>query len=321
MPHILVAGTLHPSGIDLLRSAPGVTFDYVEEISEPSYAPLIGKADGLVIRTQPLSAATVERAERLKIVSRHGVGYDAVDLPSLNRRGIALAIVGDVNSVPVAEHAMMLLLACAKRLIRADRAVREGQWGWRNRVEPIELSGKHLLILGYGRVGRRLAGLAAAFGMEVAAHDPYLARLGWPEGPVRQAADLEEGLAWADAVSVHVPKTDRPVIGAAEIAAMKKGAILINTARGGLIEEAALVAALEEGRVGAAGLDVFEGEPPPQDHPLFGFDQVVLTPHNAALTAECSLRMALSSVHNVLDFFAGRIDTSLVVNAADLRPG
>jgi D-3-phosphoglycerate dehydrogenase / 2-oxoglutarate reductase len=319
MPHVLVAGKLHPRGIELLGSAPGITFDYVEEISEPSYAPLIGKADGLVIRTQPLSSATIEQAGRLKIVSRHGVGYDAVDLPSLNRRGIALTVVGDVNSVSVAEHAMMLLLAAAKRLIRADRSVRDGQWSWRNRVEPTELAGKRLLILGFGRIGRHLARMAAAFGMEVRAHDPFLATIGWPAGPVAEAADLKEGLAWADAVSVHVPKTDRPVLGADELSAMKHGAVLINTARGGIVEEDALVAALVSGRVGAAGLDVLEDEPPPPDHPLIKFDQVVLTPHIAALTAECSLRMALSSVQNVLDFFDGKIDTSLVVNGAHIR--
>src|SRR5438046_2630532 len=110
MPHVLVAGKLHPSGIALLESAKGVSFDYVEEVSESSYAPLIDKADGLVIRTQPLSAATVARAQRLKIVSRHGVGYDAVHLPSLVERGIVLTVVGDVNSISVAEHSMMLIL-------------------------------------------------------------------------------------------------------------------------------------------------------------------------------------------------------------------
>jgi D-3-phosphoglycerate dehydrogenase / 2-oxoglutarate reductase len=321
MPHILVAGKISEPGLDLLREAPGVTFDVVEEVSEPSYAPLIGRADGLVIRTQPLSAATIAEAGRLRIVSRHGVGYDAVDLASLNRRGIALAIVGDVNSVPVAEHAMMLILAASKRLVRADRSVREARWGWRNAVEPTELSGKRLLILGYGRVGQRLAGLAAAFGMAVAAHDPYLSRTGWPAGPVAEAADLAAALAEADIVSVHVPKTDRPVLGAAEIAQMKRGAIVVNTARGGVVDEAALIAALAEERLGGAGLDVFGEEPPPPDHPLFAMDQVVLTPHNAALTAECSLRMALASVQNVLDFFAGRIDRGLVVNAADAGIG
>ncbi|PBB24398.1 hydroxyacid dehydrogenase [Mesorhizobium sp. WSM4307] len=319
MPHVLIAGRLHPSGIALLDATPGVTYDYVEDVSEPSYAPLIDQAEGLVLRTQPLSGATVARASKLRIVSRHGVGYDAVDLPSLNSRGIALAIVGDVNSVSVAEHAMMLLLAASKRLVRADKAVRDGNWGWRNSLEAQELFGKRLLIIGYGRIGRHLARMAAAFGMEVRAHDPLLSKQGWPDGSIISQSNLAQGLAWADAVSVNVPKADEPVIGAGEIAVMKRSAILINTARGGVVDEVALGAALRDGRIGAAGLDVFDDEPPPLDHPLFGLDQVILTPHIAGLTAECGERMAVSSVQNVLDFFAGKIDPTLVVNDARLN--
>ncbi|MGY4752548.1 hydroxyacid dehydrogenase [Pannonibacter sp. Q-1] len=319
MPHVLIAGKLHPSGIELLSSAPGITFDYVEEVSEESYAPLIGRADGLVIRTQPLSAQTIAQAERLKIVSRHGVGYDAVDLASLNSRKIALAIVGDVNSVSVAEHAMMLLLAAAKRAVRADRSVRVGNWSWRNGLEACELSGGRLLVIGYGRIGRHLARMAAAFGMEVRAHDPFLEKQGWPEGPVAPARDLREGLGWADAVSVNVPKAERPVIGAEELAVMKPTAILVNTARGGVVDEAALISALQDGRIAAAGIDVFDEEPPAADNPFFALDQVILSPHIAGLTAECGERMAVSSVQNVLDFFAGRIDPALVVNGAQLN--
>jgi D-3-phosphoglycerate dehydrogenase len=318
MPHILIAGKLHSSGIALLEATPGITYDYVEEVSEPSYAPLIPNADGLVIRTQPLSAPTIATAERLKIVSRHGVGYDAVDLAPLTRRGIALAVVGDVNSISVAEHAMMLLLASAKRLLRSDQAVRNADWGWRNRLEATELSGKRLLILGYGRIGRHLARMALAFGMQVRAFDPFLEKQGWPEGQVAPAGNLRAGLAWADAVSVNIPKADSPVIGADEIAAMKPRAILVNTARGGVVDEAALIAALHNGHVAAAGIDVFDDEPPAAGHPLFGFDQVILTPHIAGLTSECAERMAISSVRNVLDFFDGNIDPTLVVNAVQL---
>lgn len=313
MPHVLVAGKLHPSGLALLEAAPGVTFDHVEEVSEASYAPLIGRADGLVIRTQPLTAGTVARAPRLRIVSRHGVGYDSVDVAALEDRGITLAVVGDVNSVSVAEHAMMLLLAAAKRVVRSDRAVRGGAWAWRDRLESREVRGRGLLIVGFGRSGRLVAGMAAGFGMEVRAHDPYLARSGWPEGAAAPVADLAEGLAWADFVSIHAPKADRPVIGAAELAGMKPGAVLVNTSRGGLVDEAALVACLREGRLGAAGLDVFETEPPVADSILASLDQVVLSPHIAGVTRESAERMALASVQNVLDFFAGRLDPTLVV--------
>ena len=314
MPHVLVAGRLHPSGIALLQSHPDVTFDYVEEVSEPSYASLIAKADGLVLRTQPLSAATVGKAGRLRIVSRHGVGYDSVDLPALNDRGIILAVVGDVNSVSVAEQAMMLLLAVAKRVLRGDQAIRRGDWGWRNRLEQGELWEKRLLVVGYGRSGRHLARTAAAFGMEVEAFDPYLARQGWPKGHVAPATDLIKGLSSADFVSVHAPKGDKPVIGVVELAAMKPSAILVNTARGGVVDETALISSLQQGRLAGAGLDVFEDEPPAPENPLLAMDQVVLSPHIAGLTTECAERMAVASVQNVLDFFAGRIDPALIIN-------
>ncbi|MBL8584773.1 MAG: hydroxyacid dehydrogenase [Rhizobiaceae bacterium] len=314
MPHVLVAGSIHGSGIELLDTAEGFTYDYVEEITEASYAPLVPRADALVVRTQPVSAATLATAGRLRIVSRHGVGYDAVDLAALHRRGIVLTIVGDVNSLSVAEHAMMMLLAAAKRAIRADGAVRRHGWLWRNRLEAGEISGKRLLILGYGRIGRHLARMASGFAMEVRAYDPYLAAAGWPEGPVAAVASLTEGLAWADAVSIHMPKPDRMLIGAAELAVMKPTAILINTARGGIVDEHALAEALAAGRLAGAGIDVFEDEPPVAESPLLGLDQVVLSPHTAGLTAESGERMAIASVRNVLDFFEGRLDPALIVD-------
>jgi D-3-phosphoglycerate dehydrogenase / 2-oxoglutarate reductase len=320
MPHILVAGQLHPAGLALLKSAAGVTFDYVEEVSEPSYAPLIRKADGLVIRTQPMSAATIARAERLKVVSRHGVGYDAVDLDALNARGIALTIVGDTNSVSVAEQAMMMLLASAKHAIRADRAVRDpGGWGWRNKLEATELADKRLLIIGFGRIGRHLARMAAGFGMEIRAHDPWLSENGWPQSDIEPAETLMEWLPWADAVSVSAPKSDRPILGEAEIAAMRPGSILINTSRGGVVDEKALITALESGHISAAGLDVFEREPPDPANPLFSFDRVILSPHLAGLTTEAAERMAVASVRNALDFLNGCVDPTLVVNRPALR--
>lgn len=318
MPHILIAGKLHPAGLALLDATPGVTYTHVEEISEASYQDHLEQADGMVIRTQPMTAASVAKATRLQIVSRHGVGYDAVDVAALNARGIPLCIVGDVNSVSVAEHAMMQILACAKQLIRSDRSVRSGPWGWRNKLEQGEISGKTLLIIGFGRIGRHLATMASAFGMKIIAHDPYLAAKGWPDGNVACANDLIAALAGADFVSVHIPKADKPIIGAAEIASMKRGAIIVNTARGGIVDEAALCDGLRSGHIAAAALDVFDTEPPQADHPLLAFDQVILTPHTAGLTAEAAERMAVSSVQNVLDFFAGRLDPALVVNAAAL---
>ncbi len=314
MAHILAAGRLHPSGRALLDGADGHTVRYVEGISEESYAPFIHEADAVLIRTQPMSAATVAKGERLRIVSRHGVGYDAVDIEALNCRGIALTVCGDVNSTSVAEHAAMMILAATKRVFRADASVRNGRWGWRENLESQDLCGRNLLVLGYGRIGRRIAGMMAGFGMTVRAYDPYLSVQGWPDGPVAEAADLGEVLGWADVISVSMPKVDHPLIGAAEFAAMKDGVVVVNTARGGIIDEAALIDALRSGRVGAAGLDVFEEEPLPDGHPLGAFDQVILSPHIAGLTEGASRRMANGSAQNILDFFAGKIDPSLVVN-------
>jgi D-3-phosphoglycerate dehydrogenase len=319
MPHILIAGKIHPSGLALINNAPGVTYDYVEEVSEASYAPLISKADGLVIRTQPCSAATIALATRLKIVSRHGVGYDTVDLPSVNAKGIALAVCGDVNSVSVAEHSMMLLLAAVKQTVKADISVRNFEWGWRNLLAAREISGKNLLIIGYGRIGRHLARMATGFGMHIQAYDPYLEKAGWPAGSVTPCSVLEAGLRWADAVSVNVPHSGKALIGPAELACMRSSAVLINTARGGVIDEAALADALRKSVIAGAGVDVFETEPPTRGNALFGLHNAILTPHIAGLTAECAERMAVSSVQNVLDFFNGCIDQSLVVNRDALK--
>lgn len=319
MPHLLVAGKLHPAGVELLEKlkAGGVTVDYVEEVSESSYAPLIQKADALVIRTQPLSAPTIAKAERLKVVSRHGVGYDSVDIAALNERGIALTIVGDVNSISVAEHAMMQLLAAAKRVLRADRAVRDPSgWNWRNLLEQREIYGKNLLIIGYGRSGRHLARMASGFDMKVRAYDPFLMTIGWPEGDVQCVENLSEGLAWADCLSLHVPKSEKPLLGAAELSLTKRGLIIANTARGGIIDEKALAEALADGRVGGAGVDVFSEEPPSEDSPLLGSDNAVLSPHIAGLTEEAAMRMAVASVENAMAYLDGSIERSLVVNSA-----
>ena len=314
MPHVLVAGKLHPKGLDLLTSAPEMTVRFIEEISEESYAPYIPDADALLIRTQPLSAATIKNAPRLKIVSRHGVGYDAVDVEALDARGIALAVCGDVNSSSVAEHAMMLILAASKQVLRGDNSVRHGPWEWRNRLEARDLSGRNLLLLGFGRIGQAIAAMAAGFGLTMRAYDPYLNAQGWPPGDVTPVNDLTAGLNWADIVSVNVPKADKPLIGKSELAAMKDGSILINTARGGIVDETALVEALQSGKLAAAGLDVFETEPLPSGHPLTQFDNLILSPHIAGVTDGAAERMAVGSAQNIIDFFAGRIDPNLIVN-------
>ena len=197
MSKLLVAGKLHPAGVSRIfeLEQEGYSITYIEDITEESYASLISDVDALIIRTQPLSSETLDNASKLKVVSRHGVGYDAIDLNALNSRKIALTIVGDVNSVSVAEHAMMQLLACAKHVIRGDRSVRDpSKWNWRNQLEQREISGSNLLIIGFGRAGQKLAQMAKAFHMSVRAFDPYISPELWPDNDVLKVMDLKLSL-------------------------------------------------------------------------------------------------------------------------------
>ncbi len=316
MPHILVAGRLHQAGIERLDSARDVTYRLVDEVSLESYAPYMAEADALLLRTQPMTAEVIAQGNRLRIVSRHGVGYDAVDVEALNARRIPLAIVGDVNSRAVAEHTLMLMLAVARQAAAHDRASKSGQWNVRNRFETVELDGKELLLMGLGRIGRRVAELAQAFGMTVVAHDPFVPPDVMAKHGVRPVTDLEVALSSADYLSLHMPPSPKgPLIGAAELARMKPSAILVNAARGGLIDETALDAALRAGKLYGAGLDVLAQEPPAPDHPLLSNERVTISPHAAGLTAECAARMAIAAVQNILDCFDGTLDPARVVNA------
>jgi D-3-phosphoglycerate dehydrogenase len=298
-----------------------MTCDFVDDVSFESYAPLMPKADAVLIRTQPMPAAVIDRALRLKLVSRHGVGYDAIDVEALNRRGIPLAIVGDVNSRAVAEHTLMLMLAAARRTVPHDSASKNGNWQVRNKFEGTELDKKVLLLCGFGRIGRRVAALAQAFGMTVMAYDPFIGAGFILAAGVRPVEVLETALPEADYLSMHIPASPKgALIGESEIAKLKSSAIVVNTARGGLIDEAALDAALRSGRLAGAALDVFVQEPPPSDHPLLHNERVTISPHSAGLTQECARRMGLAAAQNIVDFFAGKIDPALVVNI-DHVPG
>ena len=297
-----------------MRSAPGITVETVDEVSTKSYAPRIPRADALLIRTQSLPGAVVATAPCLKIVSRHGVGYDAIDVPALASRGIALAIVGDVNSRAVAEHTMALILAFAKRVPTYDAAVRQGDWALRNSFSATELWDKRLFLIGFGRIGRLVAGMAAAFGMKVSAHDPFQTAVAIRQGGAEPVGSLAEGLELADVVSLHLPKAGaEPVIGAGELALMKAGALLVNTARGDLVDERALADALEAGRIAGAGLDVFGSEPPAAGERLLRCERAILSPHSATLTRECAARMSEAAARNILDFFEGRLNPLLTV--------
>ncbi|PIF15099.1 hydroxyacid dehydrogenase [Candidatus Pantoea floridensis] len=316
MPNILVAGKIHQAGIDILNSAPGFTVQLVHDVSVESYAPFMAEADALLIRTQPLTAKEIVAAKNLRVVSRHGVGYDSVDVAALTERNIPLTIVGNVNSLSVAEHTLSMLLALAKRLCYFDNSIREGEWNRRNSFSAVEVAGRTLFILGFGRIGREVARLAKSFRMKVIAYDPFLPDNAFEESGVARITAINDGLQLADAITIHLPLSgEKPLIGAEELALMKRHAILINTARGGIVDEEALATALQNDALGGAGLDVLQQEPPALHTALLAQrDKLILSPHSAGLTEEAAMRMSVSAATNIVDYFTGQLDTDLVVN-------
>ena len=279
----------------------------------------IRDADGIVVRTAVIDRAVIDAGERLAVISRHGVGYDAVDIEAAAERSIPVTITPLANSVSVAEHAMFMLLALAKNARENDAAVRANRFeAARTSMKPLDLAGRNLLIVGFGRTGSRVAPRALGFGMRVHVCDPYVDRAMMEAAGCTVVDDLHAALPEMDAVTVHTPlnRETRGIIGAKELASMKPTAFVVNTARGGVVDEDALADALEGSRIGGAGLDVFAVEPasPQPDHPLLAFDNVIVSPHCAGVTIESSMRMAEYSVRNVLDCFDGKLDPAVVVN-------
>jgi D-3-phosphoglycerate dehydrogenase len=316
MPKVLIILPFHEDGMKLFEARPDVAFEIVDGGLE-ELALKIVDADGVTIRTSPLPADILDRAERLKVVSRHGVGYDNIDVAALTRRKIPLAIAADANATAVAEHTLYFMLALAKGGHRYDRATRENNWSLRNDLGPVDLLGRRVLILGFGRIGREVASRCAAFGMQVLIHDPYVqANLIEAAGAYRSLPDFHAALPETDILTVHLPlgPESRGLIGAEELAALPSHAFVINAARGGLIDEPALYDALTTGEIAAAALDVFDQEPPPADHPLFTLPNVLLSPHNAGLSKEAAIRMAISTARNALAGIDGKLDETMVVN-------
>ena len=316
MRKVLIIQPFHDEGMKLLEARSDIALEIVdgalEELTEK-----IADADGVTIRTSPLPGSVIERAARLKVVSRHGVGYDNIDLGALNRRGIPLAIAADANATAVAEHTLYFMLALAKQGLRYDRATRDGRWAVRNSLDAVDLLGRRVLVMGFGRIGREVARRCAAFGMAVMVYDPYVqANVIEAAGDYRSVPDFQAALPETDILTVHMPlgADSRALIGHAELDALPSHAFVINAARGGIVDEAALYNALTSGQIAGAALDVFEEEPPPEHHPLFALPNVILTPHSAGLSKEAAIRMAISTAKNVLAGIDGKLDPSMVVN-------
>ena len=313
---VLVGALLPEPALAVLKAQTDIVVNWQPGVAGAVFNEGLRDCDGVILSLQPVTAELVEKAQRLRVVSRFGVGYNNVDVPALTRARIPLMVVGTANSVSVAEQAMFMMMALAKQAIAYDREVRAGNWGVRPQHPSYDLAEKNLLVLGFGRIGRRLAKRARGFEMNVLVYDPYIEDADIAAEGCRPVKDLRIALAQADFLSVHTPLTDetRGMIGAAELALMKSSAYLVNTARGGIIAEPALLAALKAGRIAGAGLDVFDVEPAPADNPFFALANVIVSPHAAGVSEEARLRMAMTAVKNVLDGMDGKPDPAMCIN-------
>ncbi len=304
---VLIADHLSEDGIKILKSEPGLKVDVKTGLSSKELADIIGPYEGLVVRSATkVTAEVIAKADHLKVIGRAGVGLDNVDADAATKRGIIVMNVPAGNTISTAEHTMSMLMALARRIPQAQAHVRAGLWE-RSKFVGTELFGKTLGIIGMGKIGTEVAKRAHSFEMRIIAYDPFLSRERAQQMDV-EMTDLKSLYAEADFITVHTPLTaeTRHLIGTNEIAMMKKGVRLINCARGGIIDETALVQAITDGKVAGAAIDVFEQEPPPKDHPLLKLDQVVCVPHLGASTQEAQLNVAIDVAKQVADALLGR---------------
>ena len=276
------------------------------------HAPVHGVALGATRFGEP----ELEASKDMLVVTRIGVGFDAVDVPALSRRKVPLMVAGTANSPSVAEQALFMMLTLAKRAVEMHSIVKDGNWSHRLGKLPYDLFGKTVLIVGFGRIGTRTAKRCLAMEMSVLIYDPYKSAAEIKAAGCEPVADLDAALPRADFLSIHCPKTPETVgmFNAARLKRMKPTAYLINTARGGIVDEAALYEVLVSGKLAGAGLDVFEQEPPPSGHSLFELPNVIMAPHVAGVTREAVERMSVQTARNILSALDGEPIRQNVIN-------
>lgn len=291
------------------------------ELSEENILQHVGEYDAAILSVAPFTPRIIEKATKMQIVARHGVGYDAVDVPALTEAGIPLAVVGTANAVTVAEHALFFMMALAKRAIVYDREVRKGNWDVRYDHIGYDLAGKKVLILGYGRIGRRLVPRLNAMDMDVYVHDPYVIQDAIQTAGATPVGDWRDALPEMDFLSVNCPKNEETngMVGEKELASMKPTAFVVNTARGNIVDEKALYRALKANVIAGAGIDPFVVEPATPDEPLFELDNIIVSPHSAGVTSESLFRMGAAAAQNVVDCFDGKLNPENVINKEVLK--
>jgi D-3-phosphoglycerate dehydrogenase / 2-oxoglutarate reductase len=299
---IFVADDVSESGLEPLRAA-GFEVEKRVGLAGAELRAAVSDCEGLVVRSETkVTVELMEAAERLRVVGRAGVGVDNIDVAAATARGIVVMNAPDGNTITTAEHTLALLVALARRVPQANASLRAGRWE-RKRFIGVELQGKTLGIIGLGRIGRTVAARARGFGMSIIAFDPFIA----PEQArdlELEVASLDDLFARADFITVHTPLTSetRGLIGAQAFQKMKRGVRIINCARGGLVDERALLDAIKEGIVAGAALDVFEQEPPAADHPLLALEEVIATPHLGASTKEAQEGVAVTVAEQMRDY-------------------
>ena len=319
---IAVMGEIHQDGWNVFKDNNIESFEILN-FEEDSLRKELFEVDAILLRTAKLSNDVLSCCKKLKIISRHGVGYDNVNLEYLNQNNIALGITSTSNAVSVAEHVLTSFLYLSKNIHLSDRLTREGRFNDKSSLPNFfELYQKNIVIFGFGRIGKAVAKRCLGFEANVYVYDPFISKNVIEEHNCK-VVDKINGLKIADYISIHLPLNEdtKNFIDEEELLLMKETAIVVNTARGGIINEASLISSLQRKKILGAGLDVFEKEPPDANHPFFKLDNVILSPHNAALTIECRKRMAVESAENITFFLLNnkKLNLNNIVNKDELK--
>ena len=316
MKNILIIQPIDKSGIEILENHPDYNFEIIDGTDLEEIKKKIIECDGISIRTAKLPAEVIKGAKNLKIISRHGVGYDNIDLEAAKEKNITISITATANAVAVAEHVMFMLLNISKRKDMYDKTVKSGRFNDRNKLpKTIELWNKNILIMGFGRIGKSLIKRCIGFEMNVYVYDPFVSKEEIESLGGKKIEDLKEGVKKMDALTLHMPLNEKTknIINYEVLKNMKKNCIIINASRGGIINENDLNKSLNENKIFGAGLDVFDTEPPDNDNPLLKNDKTFLSPHTAAFTEECMVRMGKETIQNIIDFFDKKLEKSKIV--------
>ena len=316
MYKIAIIEEIDKEGLKLFDNNSKFNYELITDTTEENLIKILPNFDGCSLRISKLTSKIMSACKNLKIISRHGVGYDNVDLNYIKKNNITLTITATANATAVAEHVMYMMLVLSKAKLIYDNEVRTGAFKKNMKtIKTFELMGKEILIAGFGRIGKNLIKKCLGFDMKISVYDPFLDEKIINDLGGKKILSIEEGLKVADFVSIHMPLNDKTknLFNYDLIKKMKKNSIIINTARGGIINEVDLNTALNENLIFGAGLDVFEKEPPSSDNLLLKNKRLVMSPHTSALTDECKIRMAKETVKNIIDFFDNKLDKSVIV--------